>query len=114
MEDNLNELPEEELTPLPTLSDEMPEFPDEFGNELDTFLDDVDPATVVTIRPGSGSPAYQTVTEPTSLSVLLQRAGLTWNGQLDAFVEGAPINLDTPVSGGVTVTLIGNVKGGIA
>jgi hypothetical protein len=42
----------------------------------------------------------------------LQRAGLTWNGQLDAFVEGQPIGLSSLVQGGQTVTLIGNVKGG--
>lgn len=106
MDEILNDLPEEEL----------PEFPDEIDSfeDDDDFFGDVDPNSIVTIRPGSGSPKYQTVSEPTPLDLVLQRAGLTWNGQLDAFVEGQPITLSSLVQGGQTVTLIGNVKGGIA
>ena len=103
-----NELPEEEFGP--DESDLMPVFPEE---EPSSWMDDVDPATIVTIRPSSGEAKYQVVDEPTSLSVLMQRAGLTYNGQLDAYVEGAPITLDALVQGGQTVVLIGNVKGQI-
>jgi hypothetical protein len=102
----LNELPEEEG---------LPEFPSEDGGEdygEGFFADDIDPTTIVTIRPGSGQPKYQTVAEPTPLDVILQRAGLTWNGQLDAYVEGQPKQLLDLIQGGQTVTLIGNVKGG--
>jgi hypothetical protein len=107
---DVNDLPEEEFGPEAEF-EAMPEFPDE--DENDSWMDDVDPATIVTIRPSSGEAKYQVVDEPTSLSILMQRAGLTYNGQLDAYVEGAPITLDALVQGGQTVVLIGNVKGGM-
>jgi len=109
-EELLPELPEEEA-PIEQPLEELPEFPDEDEDD-DFFGDDIDPESIVTIRPGSGQARYQTVTEPTPLDIVLQRAGLTWNGQLDAYVEGVQITLSTPVNGGQTVTLIGNVKGG--
>ena len=89
--------------------DEMPEF-----DEAEDLFDGVDPATIVTIRPGAGEPQYISVSEATPFSTLMQRAGLTYNGQIDIYVEGAEIGLDTLVQGGQTVTIIGNVKGGAA
>ena len=89
--------------------DEMPEFPEAADNEV---FADVDPATIVTIRPGAGEPKYLTVLEPTPFDVLMQRAGLTFNGQIDIYVEGQPIEMTDLVQGGTTVTIIGNVKGG--
>ena len=89
----------------------LPEFPEE-GAEDNPLFEDVDPATIVTIRPGAGEPRYVVVAEPTPFSDLLQRAGLTFNGQINMFVEGSEIQYQDLVQGGQTVTVIGNVKGG--
>jgi hypothetical protein len=91
--------------------DEMPSFEDE---SEDNPFEGVDPATIVTIRPGAGDPQYLVIEEPTSFSVLMQRAGLTFNGQINMFVEGAEIGYEDLVQPGQTVTVIGNVKGGAA
>jgi hypothetical protein len=108
MSDTVDQLPEEEFNPEEEF-EAMPELPEEDDNN---WMADVDPDAIVTIRPSSGEARYQVVDEPTSLSELMQRAGLTYNGQLDAYVEGTPIELDALVQGGQTVVLIGNVKGG--
>jgi hypothetical protein len=110
-----NELPEEEEFGSDAGNESIDEFetmPELSDEEEVSWMDDVDPATIVTIRPSSGEAKFQVVEEPTSLSILMQRSGLTYNGQLDAYVEGTPIDLDTPIQGGQTVVLIGNVKGG--
>jgi hypothetical protein len=78
------------------------------------FLSDnnIDPATLVKIMVPSGSPKYVPVLEPTPLNELIVRANLTYSGKVDCYVDGAAIDMTALVSGGQTVTLIGNVKGG--
>jgi len=99
----------EELLPEAAF-DEMPEFDE--ADDPD-FFEGIDPEMIVTIRPGAGEPQYVTIDEPTPFSTLMQRAGLTYNGQIDMFVEGVQIGFDDLVQGGKTVTIIGNVKGGM-
>jgi hypothetical protein len=89
---------------------ETPEFPEIDNEPFEDF--GVDPETIVTIRPGAGEPKWLVVSEPTPFSELMLRAGLTFNGQVDLYVEGQPIQMDDLVRGGQTVTMIGNVKGG--
>ena len=101
-----NALPEEEFE-----GEETPVFPTA-EEEIDDPFADIDPESMVTIRPGSGNPVYLVVEEPTPFSTLMQRGSLTFNGQIDIYVEGQPIGMDDLVHGGQTVTLIGNVKGG--
>ena len=103
-----DQLPEEEFAPEEQF-EAMPELPDEGEN---AWMEEVDPDTIVTIRPSSGEAKYLVVDEPTPFGDLMVRAGLTFNGQVDIYVEGAPITMETPVQGGQTVVLIGNVKGG--
>ena len=73
---------------------------------------DMDPEHTVTIRTNGGTPRYVAVTEPQPVSEILRQAGLTWNGSLDIFTEAGQIPVDSPVNGGQTVTILGNVKGG--
>ena len=88
---------------------EMPDFDDD---EDDLFAG-IDPANIVTIRPSSGRPVHLIVDEPTQFSDLMQRASLTFNGQINMYVEGAQIDYSDLVQPGQTVTIIGNVKGGL-
>ncbi len=85
----------------------MPE--DEFN-----FVDEagLDPTKIITIHANGVQPKFVVVDEPMIFRDVMVQAHLTWNGQLDCYVEGMPITLDTLVSGGTTVTLVGNVKGG--
>jgi hypothetical protein len=89
-----------------------PEMPEDTGDE--NFLEDnhIDPATIVTILTSGAEPRYIPVNEPAALRDLVVRANLTYSGQVDAYVDGNSISFETLVSGGQTVTLIGNVKGG--
>jgi hypothetical protein len=90
---------------------EMPDFEEE--DEFDPF-DGVDPETIVTIRPGAGDPQYLVIEEAAPFNVLMQRAGLTFNGQINMYVEGVEIGYEDLVQPGQTVTVIGNVKGGLS
>ena len=98
-------------TPAPMDGDAAPAPMPE--DEFD-FVDEanLDPTKIITIHTNGAQPKFVVVEAPMVMRDVMVEAHLTWNGQLDIFVEGAPITLDSVVAGGTTVTLVGNVKGG--
>jgi hypothetical protein len=93
------------VTPEP--EPEMPE--EEFNFVAEASLD---PTTIVTIRTNGATPKFVVVDAPTAFSAVFAKAQLYANGQVDLFVDGNVIAWDTPVVGGQTVTVLGNIKGG--
>ncbi len=93
----------------PNMPDE-PVIPDEVLNPIADA--GIDPTQIITII-SNGRPAYVETTEPITFGVAMQRAGLTYNGGLDVYMNGQKIGMEDPIPGGATVTVVGNVKGGL-
>ncbi len=90
---------------------EQPAMPAD--DEMDFIAEaGIDPATIVTINANGGAPRFVPVSEPTPFSAIMQEAGLTFNGALDIYMNGQRVDMNTPIPGGSTVTVVGNVKGG--
>lgn len=105
-------MPVDENTPFdPNMPDEpvVPVVPDEVIDPITNA--GIDPTQIITII-SNGRPAYVETAEPITFGDAMTRAGLTYNGNLDVYMNGQKIALDTPIPGGATVTVVGNVKGG--
>lgn len=101
--------PADETTP----SQPAPGFEDAF-TDMEATLENVPTSDFITIRSGSGAPAYAPLREgETSITVreACERLGLTV-GAVNVYVDQNQISFDTPVAAGTVVTLVGNVKGG--
>ncbi|MCL4561884.1 MAG: hypothetical protein M1281_14905 [Chloroflexi bacterium] len=101
------------------------------SDEIDTinaFLGEEDPApinpeeapvelpegaTVVTLRTSSGDTRHVPVTEAMPLSAVMERSGLALSGAVQYWLDGNQIQGDTVIPLGATVTIVGNVKGGM-
>jgi hypothetical protein len=100
----------------------LPETPsDDFGSAFDDMereiSADLPEGSFVTLRSGANAPRYAPVYEGETavpIKVLADRAGLTFGGSIDIYVDGAKVNFDYPVPAGAVVTFVGNVKGGVA
>ncbi len=94
--------------PAPEPAPEMP------SDDEMNFISEagIDPASIVTINANGGAPRFVPVSEPTPFATILQAAGLTFNGALDIYMNGQRVDMNTPIPGGSTVTVVGNVKGG--
>lgn len=93
---------------------EEPEIEDDdfFAEDATEEVEPVDPATVVTIRTSQGSDVYVPAPEPMPLVDAVARSGIRFNGDYTAWLNGQEVGLGTTVSGGMTVTIVGSVKGG--
>ena len=93
---------------------EQPAVPDMPADDEMNFIAEagIDPASIVTINANGGAPRFVPVSQPTPFSAIMQEAGLTFNGALDIYMNGQRVDMNTPIPGGSTVTVVGNVKGG--
>ena len=109
--DNIN--PDEELPEEPT-----PSFDDAFTS-MESALDSLPTGSFYTIRHESNAPVYvpaytseDGTPEAINVRQVCERRGLTLGANVNAYVDGNPIALDSIVAAGSVITLVGNVKGG--
>jgi hypothetical protein len=92
--------------------DDEDENDDELFTEAESFLPDG--ASFVTLRTSTGKTFHTPVPEGETRTAreLVASAQLKAGFDLEIWLDGAQITLDTPVPAGRTLTLIGSVKGG--
>ncbi len=109
-------MPEEFDPAMPEEGAIVPAEEPQLPEELNDFASaGVDPTRLITIATTSGRPAYvelQAGEAAIPFSAAIQRAGLLFNGQLNVYMNGQEVAMETPIPGGATVTVVGNVKGG--
>jgi hypothetical protein len=72
-----------------------------------------DPSTVITLRTSGGDTRYVETDAPMSIGQAILQSGLPVAGSVQYWLNGVQGNLETIVPVGQTVTIIGNVKGGL-
>jgi molybdopterin converting factor small subunit len=89
-----------------------PSFEDAFST-MESSLDNLPEGSFVTLQHEANPPMFVSYTEGESLTIrgAIDRRGLTI-GNVNAYVDGNVVSLDTPIAAGTIVTLVGNVKGG--
>jgi hypothetical protein len=92
---------------------------DDFGSAFDAMESEINAdlpeGSFVTLRSGANAPRYAPIYEGENgapIKVLADRAGLTFGGSIDIYVDGSKVNFDYVVPAGAVVTFVGNVKGG--
>jgi hypothetical protein len=92
--------------------DEEEDDDDFFAEEEAPAVPEIDPATIITFRTSAGSDKY--VTAPASMPLVdaIAKSGLRFNGDFTCWLNGQEVALGTQVAGGMTVTVVGSVKGG--
>jgi hypothetical protein len=87
----------------------------EGGEEADFFPAEGTPQlpeSYITLRTAGGDTRYVETAEALPVISLLEKSDLRINGDVQAWFEGAQVNLSTTIPVGGTVILIGSVKGG--
>lgn len=92
--------------------DDEPEDDDFFDEEEVPAVPEIDPATVVTIRTSASGDKYVQATSAMPLIDVISKSGLRFNGDFTCWLNGQEVALGTQVAGGMTVTVVGSVKGG--
>ena len=92
---NPNAEPEEEFFPTEETGVELP-----------------DAQTVITLRTSGGDTRYVPAAEPMSASQVIVTAGVSVAGAVQYWLNGAQIQPSDLVSPGMTLTVVGSVKGG--
>jgi sulfur carrier protein ThiS len=89
-----------------------PSFEDSFS-DMENSLDNLPEGSFVTLQHEANPPMFVQYFEGETLTIrgALDRRGLTI-GNVNAYVDGNIVSLDTPIAAGTIVTLVGNVKGG--
>jgi sulfur carrier protein ThiS len=89
-----------------------PDFGDAF-NSMESSLDNLPEGSFVTLQHEANPPMFVSFEEGETLTIrgAIDRRGLTI-GNVNAYVDGNVVSLDTPIAAGTIVTLVGNVKGG--
>lgn len=85
---------------------------DFFAEEEEEAIPEVDPATIITIRTSASSDKLVEAAAPMPLVDAITKSGLRFNGDYTCWLNGQEVGLGTMVSGGMTVTVVGSVKGG--
>ena len=108
----------EELEPTQPAGENAGE-PTDIGSAFDAMEADINSdlpeGSFVTLRSGANAPRYAPIYEGETavpIRVLADRAGLTFGGSINIYVDSAQVNFDHAVIAGTVVTFVGNVKGG--
>lgn len=91
-----------------------PNFEDAF-EEMESSFDTLPAGDVVTLQHEANPPMFVGLEEgETSLTIrgAIERRGLTIGSNVQAYVDGTIVPLDSVIAAGTVVTLVGNVKGG--
>ena len=92
-----------------------PSIGDAFADMENDLSDGAPEGSFVTLRSGGNTPRFAPIYEGETavpIRVLADRAGLTFGGSINIFVDGNQVNFDYAVPAGTTVNFVGNVKGG--
>ena len=111
------ETPQGESHPNPQFESqpEPSSFDDAFSQMESEINADLPEGAFVTLRSGANAPRYAPLYESETgapIKVLADRAGLTFGGSIDIYVDGAKVNFEYVAPAGSVVTFVGNVKGG--
>jgi hypothetical protein len=115
---------ENEIDPIPAEQPIEPEIDAELEDDdfdadfeaMEETFSDLPEGDYVTLRFGANAPRYAPIYEgenTINVRTALERAGLTV-GAVNIYVDSAIVNFDTALASGTVVTLVGNVKGGVA
>lgn len=110
--------PAEEVNTALAAADQVED--EEIENDEDDFftenaaaaVPEIDPATVITIRTSAGADKFVEAPAPLPLVDAIAKSGLRFNGDYTCWLNGQEVPLGTTVAGGMTVTVVGSVKGG--
>jgi hypothetical protein len=83
---------------------------DFFPEDANTVLPD--PASIITVQTSSGGKQYVQTTEPIAVSEVLARAGIQFTVGSEFWLNGAQIQMNTPVPPAQTLMVVSTVKGG--
>jgi hypothetical protein len=107
----------EEFDNINPEGEETPDIGSAFDAMESEINADLPEGSFVTLRSGANAPRYAPVYEGETavpIKILADRAGLTFGGSIDIYVDGGKVTFDTPVVAGSVITFVGNVKGGVA
>ena len=90
-----------------------PSFDAAFG-EMEAALDNLPEGDVYTVRHEANPPMYVPAFEGESITIrqACERRHLTLGSNVNAYLDGNQVSLDSPIQAGAVVTLVGSVKGG--
>jgi len=90
-----------------------PSFEDSFS-EMESALDQLPDGAVYTLRHEANPPMYVPAFEGESITIrqACERRHLTLGSNVNAYLDGNQVSLDSPIQAGAVVTLVGSVKGG--
>lgn len=90
-----------------------PSFDDAFG-EMESALDQLPDGEVYTLRHEANPPMYVPAYEGENITIrqACERRHLTLGSNVNAYLDGNQVSLESPIQAGAVVTLVGSVKGG--